>query len=291
MQSSGTVLDISSLEENEREQYVNVESLNEENTPKNRIALRDLIAADNLEAVNRISAPVQIRNSVYTKYIKRVIDIVVSLTALIITCPINIVLLICTYFDVGSPIIFRQSRTGKDGKAFHIIKFRNMTNATDENGNLLPAKERVTRFGKFVRKASLDELLNFWSILKGDMSLIGPRPLSSSYTDYLSERHKQRHAVRPGLECPILHNANHKPTWLEQFENDVWYVENLSFMTDVRMILALVGMVFDKKSAAVRGSAARGSFMGYSEDGKTINSQYVPKKYVDALLNGRQARI
>ena len=171
-----------------------------------------------------------------------------------------------------------------NGKTFTIVKFRNMTNATDENGNLLPAKERVTKMGEFVRKTSLDELMNFWSVFKGDMSLIGPRPLATNYTSRFSDRHKRRDAVRPGLECPFLTPADHKRTWTEQFENDIYYVENLSFKLDVRMVIALFKAVFERRSSSMRGAALRGSFVGYYADGSSINSKHVPEKYVRLAL-------
>ena len=153
-----------------------------------------------------------------------------------------------------------------------------MTNETDEQGNLLPPAQRVTKFGRFVRKSSLDELMNFWSIFKGDMSLIGPRPLPFEYQDYYSERHRMRYAVRPGLECPILH-PKESLTWADQFENDVYYVENVSFTLDLKMAFLLIKMVFSKKSSSMRGSAVRGSFLGYHRDGSSINSQMVEEHY------------
>lgn len=238
-----------------------------------------VIAEETLAEVNRNSDHVKPRRSFYTIYGKRMMDIAVSAIALTVTLPVNAIIAVCTYFDVGSPIIFRQVREGKDSKPFTIIKFRNMTNETDADGNLLPPDKRVTQFGRFVRKTSLDELLNFVSILKGDMSLIGPRPLPFEYDAYYSKRHKMRYAVRPGLECPILHVTNDVPTWTDQFENDIYYIENMSFLLDVKMVFKLVKMVFSKKGSAVRGSAVRGSFMGYHSDGRSINSQHVEKRY------------
>lgn len=248
------------------------------------------IAADTLEQVNRISAPVKPRVSFYSKYGKRALDILLSGGALLVTAPINLVLAVCTYFDVGRPIIFKQQRTGKDDEPFTIIKFRNMTNDTDANGELLPAKDRVTKFGEFVRKTSLDELMNFWSVFRGDMSIIGPRPLAQGYDTRYSDRHKRRNAVRPGLECPFLTPADHKRTWTEQFENDIYYVEHLSLKLDVKMVLALLRMVFDRKSAATRGSAMRGSFMGYDAAGNSINSKHVPEKYVRLAMEKMDAK-
>lgn len=243
-----------------------------------------VIAEDTLEYVNVHSKAVIPKQSFYTKYIKRLLDIIFSLVALIITTPINIILAVCTFADVGSPIFFRQTRVGLNGKLFAIIKFRNMTNETDKNGRLLSPSKRVTKFGKFVRKTSLDELLNFWSILKGDMSLIGPRPLPVEYNEFFSERHRMRVAVRPGLECPIIVSSDKNVTWLEQFENDVYYVENVSLLLDIKLAFALFRMVFDRKSTNIRGNAVRGSFMGYHKDGSTINSQMVEKKYYDRAL-------
>ncbi len=139
------------------------------------------IMRDNQERVNAAAAPVQVKDTFYTRYGKRFLDIVISLICLIITAPINLVIAVVTYFDVGRPIIFRQQRTGKGEKPFTIYKFRNMTNDVDASGELLPPEQRVTKWGRFVRKTSLDELLNFVSILKVDMSVIGPRPLLDYY--------------------------------------------------------------------------------------------------------------
>lgn len=210
--------------------------------------------------LNADLANVQVSNTIYAKYIKRCIDIVVSFLALVITLPINLVMGVITFFDVGMPVFFRQKRIGKNLKVFTITKFRNMRNTYDENGVLLPPDERVTKFGKFVRKTSLDELMNFWSIFKGDMSLIGPRPLLVDYLPYYTERQLMRHAVRPGLECPSLVKRDHTRTWEEQFEDDVWYVENISFITDCRMIVALIKLVFDRNELKRRSGALRGRF-------------------------------
>ncbi len=264
----------------EQTRYINMNDYEALRAFEGSRKIRNTITQRNLEEVNRISLPAKPRNTFYSKYGKRMLDIVLSAVALILTSPVNLILAVITRFDVGRPILFRQERIGRDGKLFQIVKFRNMTNEVDSNGNLLPAKDRVTKFGRFVRKTSLDELLNFWSILKGDMSLIGPRPLVPAYGLSMSERHKQRHAVRPGLECPYLKTPDHAPTWTEQFEHDVWYVENVSFLTDLKLALALVRTVFDRKSTAVRSAANRGTFMGYHPDGTAINSHQVPAEYI-----------
>ena len=247
-------------------------------------AIADEIRKDNIEQVNRISEQVKPKSSIYSKYIKRLLDIIISLIALIITFPINFIIFIITIFDVGFPIFFKQKRIGRNGKPFKLVKFRNMRNDCDENGNLLPASKRVTKFGRFIRRTSLDELLNFWSIFKGDMSLIGPRPLEMVYSQRYSKRHEQRTAVRPGLECPIIKTLDHNLTWCDQFENDIYYVENVSFGLDVKMIFLLVKMVFNSKSNSMRGASARGGFLGYNPDGTSINAKNVPAKYVERAL-------
>jgi lipopolysaccharide/colanic/teichoic acid biosynthesis glycosyltransferase len=246
-----------------------------------RWKVADYLAADRLEEVNKIVQPVKVRDTIYTRYIKRLIDIIVSLVACIVSIPFNLIIGIVTLIDVGRPIFFRQERLGKDGKIFTIIKFRNMRETRDERGELLPSAQRVTKFGKFVRKTSLDELFNFWSILKGDMSLIGPRPLVPEYYSRFNDRHIKRLAVRPGLECPPRTLSDHVWTWQEQFENDVWYVENVSFLTDCKMVLNLVRFALDKKSTAARAVSSRGTFMGYDTNGCAVNMDGVPQEYAD----------
>ena len=249
-----------------------------------RMILADYIAQDNLAHASAVAAPVRVKDTFYTRYGKRALDILISGLALLVTLPINLIIAVVTFFDVGSPIFFHQKRIGRNCETFEIIKFRNMTNATDANGVLLPPKERVTKWGKFVRKTSLDELLNFWSIFKGDMSLIGPRPLVGRYLPRYSDRHRMRHAVRPGLECPCIVKQEFEGTkWEHQFENDIWYVENVSFLTDIKMILGLVRMVVDPKSTASRSTAVGGSFMGYNAEGKAITNLEIEQKYIDRM--------
>lgn len=235
-----------------------------------------------LSAINKKNAPVHPRKSFYTEVTKRILDLGLSSVALTITLPFNVIFGIITYFDVGDPIFFVQDRVGKNGKIFKMIKFRNMTNATDENGELLPPEQRITKFGRFMRRTSMDELLNFWSIFKGDMSIIGPRPLLPEYTDRYSERHKMRLCVKPGLECPQWKPIDHVYTWQDQFENDVWYVENISFVVDCKMIGKLLHFMLDRKSADARADVKRGIFMGYSKEGKAISLEDVDPKIIDA---------
>lgn len=254
-------------------------------TKAQRWQLADYLAETRLDDINKKVKEIVPSSNIYSKYIKRFIDIVVSLLVLIVTSPINLVILIITAVTLGRPIFFKQERIGKNCKPFNIVKFRNMTNETDENGELLPPSQRVTKCGKFLRKTSLDELLNFWSILKGDMSLIGPRPLVPEYTHRYNKRHKQRLAVRPGLECPPRGQIEHVCSWQEQFENDVWYVQNVSFATDCKMLINLVRFALDSKSANARAVADRGSFLGYDENGCAINLSQIPQEVIDELFD------
>ncbi len=241
----------------------------------------DLLAEDRLPVLNEKIEDVHPAKNFYSEYGKRIFDIIISATALIISAPINLIIACLTLVDVGMPILFHQDRLGKDGKIIHISKFRNMKNTRDLRGELLPPSQRVTKLGKFVRKTSLDELLNFWNILKGDMSVIGPRPLVPEYYSRFSKRHKMRMTVRPGLECPPRVNYGHVWTWQEQFENDIWYVENISFLNDCKMVLSLIRFTFDHESAKVRSVSSRGSFFGYDDEGNAIGYKDVPQKYID----------
>ncbi len=202
------------------------------------------------------------RVSFYSKYGKRLLDIILGGMGLFVTIPFNLFLAFLTFLDVGRPIIFKQERIGLNNKPFTVYKFRNMTNATDEQGNLLPAAQRVTKFGRFVRKTSLDELLQFWLIFIGKMSLIGPRPLPTSYLHQYTERHRMRHCVRPGLECPPHSGGVSTFSWEERFENDIWYVENVSLKTDMIMMWQMFKLVFNKKNNNVRSDVgtSRGDY-------------------------------
>lgn len=256
-------------------------------TKSQRWELADRLAEERLSNLNlSLKDPVPNEN-IYSKYVKRCIDVIVSGAALAVTLPVNLVLGVVTFFDVGNPIFFRQTRAGKDAKPFQIVKFRNMKDVYDEHGELLPASERVTRFGKFVRRTSLDELLNFWSIFKGDMSLIGPRPLVPEYTHRLNKRHRARTCVKPGLECPPRKSAD-AWGWQEQFDNDVWYVENVSLRTDLSMFVNLVKFTFNRKASKKRSAALKGIFTGYDSNGHAITLSEVPEEYIRQFLDEDQ---
>ena len=242
------------------------------------------LAQDRLDAVNAVSEPARIKSGFYVKYGKRFFDVVVAFIALVVSLPINAIIGVITLFDVGRPLFFKQTRTGMNGQDFTIIKFRNMRNTVDENGELLPAAQRVTKWGKIVRKTSLDELLNFWSVFKGDMSLIGPRPLPPQYLNRYSERHRARLAVRPGLECPPKDKLSKPRDWQDQFENDVWYVENVSLGTDLLLLVRLVQFALDRKSASVRAAVTKGSFVGYDENNRAISVNQLPEDYAVSVI-------
>lgn len=241
--------------------------------------IADDIARDNKERSNRFYPKLRIREGIYSKYVKRLIDLSISTPALIVLFPVNAVIGVITYFDVGRPVFFKQQRMGKNGKLFTMIKFRNMTNETDENGVLLRADLRVTKWGKFVRATSLDELLNFVNIFMGDMSIIGPRPLPVGYKGRFNRYHEGRHAVKPGLDCP-LRNPDKVMTWENRLENDAWYAQNVSFMTDAKLVWLLVRKAVWGKDRKVRAEGVNeGTFVGYFEDGRVMDSNHIPDKY------------
>ena len=179
----------------------------------------------------------------YKKYIKRILDIVLSLLVIILFSWLYLILAVLVRVKLGSPIIFKQQRPGKDEKIFGMYKFRSMTDEKDENGNLLPDEVRLTSFGKKLRATSLDELPEFFNILKGDMSFIGPRPLLVKYLPYYNDRERLRHSVRPGLTGYAQAHGRNAISWEKKFEYDVYYVEHLTFWMDVKVIIDTVKTV------------------------------------------------
>jgi lipopolysaccharide/colanic/teichoic acid biosynthesis glycosyltransferase len=175
--------------------------------------------------------------SFYAKCIKRLLDILLSLLVIVAFSWLYLILAILVRIKLGSPVLFKQPRPGKDEKVFNMYKFRTMTDKRDADGNLLPDEERLPAFGKKLRSTSLDELPEFFNILKGDMSFIGPRPLLVKYLPYYNERERLRHSVRPGLTGWAQVHGRNAISWEKKFEYDVWYVEHLSFITDIRVII------------------------------------------------------
>lgn len=176
----------------------------------------------------------------YRKYIKRVLDFTLSLIALIILSPIYLVLAILVRIKLGSPIIFKQERPGLNEKIFTLYKFRTMTDEKDENGKLLPDEVRLTKFGKILRSTSLDELPELINIIKGDMSIVGPRPLLVEYLPYYTETEKHRHDVRPGLTGLAQVSGRNSISWEEKLKYDTQYIDNISIFNDLKIILKTI---------------------------------------------------
>lgn len=199
---------------------------------------------------------------IYEKYIKRALDIVLSATALIVLSPVLAVTSYLVKTKLGSPILFTQERPGKDGKIFKMYKFRTMTNETDENGNLLPDDIRLTPFGKTLRSTSIDELPELLNILKGDMSIVGPRPLLVRYLERYNDHQARRHEVRPGLTGNAQANGRNAISWEDKFNLDVEYVDSISLVTDVKIILQTVVAVFKRSGISSGTNATMEEFMG-----------------------------
>lgn len=182
----------------------------------------------------------------YQSVFKRMLDVVLSFTLIILLLPVYIILSVCVLIGMGAPVLFSQERIGKDGKTFRLYKYRSMTNERDEQGNLLDEQKRLTKFGIALRSSSLDELPELFSILKGDMSFVGPRPLPTYYGPYFYEEELKRHNVRGGLIPPDGLCGETTPTWEIQFEYDTYYAENISFVLDCKVIIATVKILFDR---------------------------------------------
>lgn len=198
----------------------------------------------------------------YEKYIKRLLDIVLSGTALVILSPVLLITAVLVRIKLGSPVIFTQERPGKDEKVFKLHKFRSMTDARDANGNLLPDKERLTRFGAKLRSLSIDELPELLDIFRGKMSIVGPRPLLVKYLPLYNAEQRHRHDVRPGLTGWAQVHGRNLTSWEERFEYDVEYVKNISFALDVKIILMTVRCVFAREGINADGSATMEAFVG-----------------------------
>ena len=176
----------------------------------------------------------------YRKFFKRFLDIIISLIFILCFWWLYIVIAILVRVKLGSPILFKQDRPGLNEKIFKMYKFRTMTDEKDKDGNLLPDTDRLTKFGKFLRSTSLDEIPELWNVLKGEMSLVGPRPLLVSYLTKYNEYEKRRHEVRPGITGWAQINGRNNTTWEERFKNDIYYVESISFKLDLKIIIKTI---------------------------------------------------
>lgn len=195
----------------------------------------------------------------YKKYIKRLCDIVCALLAITVFSWLYIIVAILVRIKLGRPVLFKQERPGKDEKIFKLFKFRTMTDERDEDGNLLPDSVRLTKFGKFLRKTSLDELPEAFNILKGDMSVVGPRPLLVEYLPYYTEEEQQRHSVRPGLSGLAQVSGRNMLDWEDRLRIDVEYVKNVTFINDVKIIFKTVMKMIKRDGVAEDTNAAEGN--------------------------------
>ena len=198
----------------------------------------------------------------YAKFFKRVIDFTLSLIALIVLSPILLILVIVTAIVMKGNPFFTQCRPGKDEKIFKLIKFRTMTNERDENGNLLPDDIRLNKFGKFLRSTSLDELPELLNILKGDMSIVGPRPLLVKYLPLYNDEQRRRHDVRPGLTGNAQANGRNALSWEDKFKLDIEYVDNISFTFDIKIIIDTVKTVIKRDGISSESSDTMEEFKG-----------------------------
>lgn len=198
----------------------------------------------------------------YKKFIKRILDLILSLIAIIILIPIMLVLYILVRIKLGKPAIFKQERPGKNEKIFTLYKFRTMTDDKDEEGNLLPDEQRLTKFGKILRSTSLDELPELFNILKGDMSIVGPRPLLVEYLPLYNEEQKRRHEVRPGLTGLAQVSGRNNLDWDEKFKEDIYYIKHISFRKDIKIIFKTMVKVIKREDISANGSATVQKFKG-----------------------------
>lgn len=194
--------------------------------------------------------------------IKRIIEFIIVLIGLIVASPILLVVAILVKTKLGSPIIFRQQRVGLNGEIFEMVKFRSMKDAYDEHGNPLPDEVRLTKFGQLLRKTSLDELPELWNVLKGDMSLVGPRPLLVEYLPLYSDEQMKRHNVRPGITGYAQVNGRNNISWAKKFELDVYYVENFSLWLDVKILFQTVAKVLGQADINQEGNVTMEKFNG-----------------------------
>lgn len=199
---------------------------------------------------------------IYRRFIKRPMDFILSLIAIIVLSPVFLIIAILVRINLGSPVIFKQKRPGLNEKIFIMYKFRTMTDERDENGQLLPDSERLTKFGKILRSTSLDELPELINILKGDMSIVGPRPLLVEYLPLYNDFQRRRHDVRPGLTGLAQVNGRNSISWEEKFKLDVQYVDNVSFLLDMKIILLTLKKTIKREGITFNNGSTSNKFTG-----------------------------
>ena len=210
----------------------------------------------------------KITRNVYSAFGKRVFDLLLTFPALLLLLPVLFVVAVLVRWNLGSPIFYKQKRPGKDGIPFMLYKFRTMRDEKDKNGTLLPDDKRLTRLGKFLRSTSIDELPELWNVLKGDMSLVGPRPLLMQYLDRYTPEQARRHEVKPGITGWAQINGRNAITWEEKFKLDVWYVDNRSLWLDVKIIFMTIWKILKRQGINQPGQATMKEFRGYSDECK-----------------------
>jgi len=206
------------------------------------------------------------KKSIYSRFFKRPMDFILSLGAIIVLAPVLLILAILVRVKLGSPVLFKQKRPGLNDKIFTLYKFRTMTDERDENGELLSDSDRLTKFGKFLRSTSLDELPELFNILKGDMSIVGPRPLLIQYLPLYDEHQKRRHEVRPGLTGLAMAKGRNALTWEEKFAYDTYYANHVSFLLDVKIIFWTLAIVFKREGINEAGQATVSEFKGSNKE-------------------------
>lgn len=202
---------------------------------------------------------------------KRLFDVIIASFGLLILAPVILIIAWQIKRKLSSPVLFQQTRPGKDGAPFRMVKFRTMLDAHDKNGNPLPDEERMTTFGSFLRSTSLDELPELWNVLKGDMSLVGPRPLLMEYLPLYSKEQYRRHEVRPGVTGWAQVNGRNAISWEDKFRLDVWYVDNRSFWLDVKILLLTVKKVLIRDGISAEGEVTMAKFAGSKQQTEDNN--------------------
>jgi len=198
----------------------------------------------------------------YKNYLKRFLDFVAAFCGLVLLSPIFIIVMVGLFFANGGKPFFFQARPGKGERIFKIVKFKTMNDKKDKSGNLLPDAERLTKIGSFVRKTSLDEIPQLINVLKGDMSLVGPRPLLVQYLSLYNEKQKRRHEVRPGITGWAQVNGRNAISWQQKFDYDVWYVDHVSLMLDIKILFLTLKKVFVREGISQDGQATMEVFKG-----------------------------
>lgn len=202
----------------------------------------------------------------YEKFVKRCLDFLLALTALLMLSPVILIVAVLVKIKLGSPVIFKQKRPGKDEKIFCMYKFRTMTDERNADGELLPDEERLPRFGRLLRSTSLDELPELWNIVKGDMSIVGPRPLLIQYLSLYNERQHHRHDVRPGITGLAQVNGRNAISWEEKFDWDIRYVTNITFIGDVKILLKSIKIVLEREGISSDTAVTMEYFTGNNDD-------------------------